>query len=218
MNPELYIEYGPLLLEGMATTAWICALAALIGIGLGLMVAIASAAPFPPLRWLCRLYVEVMRGTPILILLFLIYYGGPSVGIRLSAEVVGVFGLGIYIGGYFAEIFRSGFQSIPAGQIEAARISGLTPTRIIVHIKIPQMLGLIVPPGINQLIILVKESALLSVISVAELTKNTTQIVNETYVVVEPYLAVAVLYWLIIEGLSQSGRAIERRIRIDGRS
>ncbi|MEX0607545.1 MAG: amino acid ABC transporter permease [Halofilum sp. (in: g-proteobacteria)] len=214
MNLDLYIQYGPLLLDGLLTTAYICGLAAVIGIALGLAVAIASSVPFAPVRWLCRLYIEVMRGTPILILLFLIYYGGPSVGIRLSAEVVGIFGLGIYIGGYFAEIFRSGFESIPPGQIEAARISGLTSAQIIARIKLPQMLGLIVPPGINQLIILVKESALLSIISVAELTKNATQIVNETYVVVEPYLAIAILYWILIEGLSQFGRAIERRIRI----
>lgn len=210
----LYIEYGPLLLSGLMTTAYICALGAVIGIGLGLSVSLLSATPLAPVRWLCRAYVEVMRGTPILILLFILYYGGPSIGLRLSAETVGIVGLGVYIGGYFAEIFRSGFQSIPPGQIEAARILGLSPAQIVIRIKIPQMLVLIMPPSVNQLIILVKESALLSIITVPELTKNTTQMVNETYAVVEPYVAVAILYWLLIEGLAHLGRAVERRISI----
>ncbi len=214
VNWELYLEYGPLLLSGLATTAYICALATVIGIGVGLAVALLSASPVPPVRWLCRGYIEIMRGTPILILLFILYYGGPEIGLRLPAETVGVLGLGIYVGGYFAEIFRSGFQSIPVGQIEAARIMGLSSGQIITRIKIPQMLVLIVPPSINQVIILIKESALLSIITVAELTKNTTQMVNETYAVVEPYIAVALLYWILIEGVAHIGRKIEQRIKV----
>lgn len=214
INWELYAEYGPLLLSGLITTAYICALAALIGIGVGLGIALLSASPFPPLRWLCRAYIEIMRGTPILILLFILYYGGPDIGLRLPAETVGIVGLGVYIGAYFAEIFRSGFQSIPPGQIEAARIMGLSPAQIVTRIKLPQMLVLIVPPSVNQIIILIKESALLSVITVAELTKNTTQMVNETYAVVEPYIAVALLYWLLIEGVAHLGRVVEQRIKV----
>lgn len=214
INWELYVEYGPLLLRGLLTTAYICGVAALIGIAVGLGVALLSASPLPPVRWLCRTYIEIMRGTPILILLFILYYGGPDIGLRLPAETVGIVGLGVYIAGYFAEIFRSGFQSIPAGQIEAARIMGLSPGQIITRIKIPQMLVLIVPPSVNQIIILIKESALLSVITVAELTKNTTQMVNETYAVVEPYIAVALLYWILIEGVAHVGRMVEQRIKV----
>ena len=88
---------------------------------------------------------------------------------------------------------------------------GIPRRAIVVRIQIPQMLTLIVPPSTNQVIILVKESALLSIITVAELTKNTTQMVNETFAVVEPYVAVALLYWLIIEGIAFAGAALERR-------
>lgn len=209
---QMYAEYGPLLLSGLGTTAYICAAASVIGIGVGLVTALLSAAPVAPVRWMCRVYIETMRGTPILILLFIIYYGGPSAGLTLPAETVGIAGMGAYGGGYFAEIFRAGFQSIPRGQIEAARMLGLSPGQIIARIKLPQMLVLIIPPLVNQLIILVKESALLSIITVPELTKNTTQMVNETYAVLEPYIAVAFLYWLLIEGISRLGRAIERRV------
>lgn len=210
---DLLVQYSPLMLSGLATTAWICALAAALGIAVGLVLAILGGTGFRPLSWIVRVYIEIMRGLPILILLFVLYYGGPSIGLRLSAETVGVVGLGFYGAAYFAEIFRSGFQSIPKGQIEAARMAGLTGTQITRHIKLPQMLMLITPPMVNQIIILIKESAVLSIITVAELTKNTTQFVNETYAVIEPYLAAALLYWLLVEAVAQLGKLVERRVR-----
>jgi polar amino acid transport system permease protein len=210
---DLLVQYSPLMLSGLATTAWICALAAALGIAVGLVLAILGGTGFRPLSWIVRVYIEIMRGLPILILLFVLYYGGPSIGLRLSAETVGVVGLGFYGAAYFAEIFRSGFQSIPKGQIEAARMAGLTGMQITRHIKLPQMLMLITPPMVNQIIILIKESAVLSIITVAELTKNTTQFVNETYAVIEPYLAAALLYWLLVEAVAQLGKLVERRVR-----
>ncbi len=208
---DILFRYGPLLLSGLWTTVYICALASLLAVAAGLAVALLHSLPFPPVKLLCRAYIEVMRGTPILILLFILYYGGPSIGLILDAEPVGVIGLGFYGGGYFAEIFRAGFLSIPPGQIEAARMLGIPRRMIVARIQIPQMLTLIIPPSTNQVIILVKESALLSIITVAELTKNTTQMVNETFAVIEPYVAVALLYWLIIEGIAFFGGFLERR-------
>ena len=209
---NLYVQYGPTLMAGLGFTVYICTLAALIGIGLGMVVAILQGLPVPPLRWVCRGYIEVIRGTPILVQLFIIYFGGPSFGLVLDAETVGIWGLGIYCGAYFAEVFRAGFESIPKGQTEAARVVGLSSARIIFRIKLPQMLILIIPPTINTLIMLIKESAILSIITVPEITKMTIQMVNETYAVFEPYIALALLYWVIIEILSRVGRAIEARI------
>ena len=208
---DLVVRYGPLLLSGLWTTVYICALATLLAVAAGLAVSLLYSLPFRPLKLLCRTYIEVMRGTPILVLLFILYYGGPSIGLTLDAEPVGVLGLGLYGGGYFAEIFRAGFQSIPPGQIEAARMLGIPRRMIVARIQIPQMLTLIIPPSTNQAIILVKESAILSIITVAELTKNTTQMVNETFAVIEPYVAVALLYWLFIEGIAFAGGSLERR-------
>ena len=208
---DILFRYGPLLLSGLWTTVYVCALASLLAVAAGLAVALLHSLPFHPAKLLCRAYIEVMRGTPILILLFILYYGGPSIGLTLDAEPVGIIGLGFYGGGYFAEIFRAGFLSIPPGQIEAARMLGIPRGMIVARIQIPQMLTLIIPPSTNQVIILVKESALLSIITVAELTKNTTQMVNETFAVIEPYVAVALLYWLIIEGIALVGGFLERR-------
>lgn len=213
LDADLLVRYGPLLLAGLATTLRVCALASAIAVVAGLALALLlRARPFL-VRAATRTYVEVMRGTPILVILFLLYYGGPSFGLVLDAEPVGILGLGLYGAGYFAEIFRAGFEAIPRGQIEAARMVGLSRRQIVYRIQIPQMLGLIVPPSVNQIIVLVKESAVLSIITVAELTKNATQMANETFAVVEPYLAVAVLYWVLIEVIARSGRWIERRVR-----
>ena len=213
VDTDMIARYGPLLLAGLVTTLRVCALASVIALLAGLGLALLLRARLLVVRAAARTYVEVMRGTPILVILFLLYYGGPSFGLVLDAEPVGIFGLGFYGAAYFAEIFRAGFESIPKGQLEAARMVGLAPRQIVYRIQIPQMLGLIVPPSVNQVIILVKESAVLSIITVAELTKNATQMANETFAVIEPYLAVAVLYWVLIEVIARAGRWIEGRVR-----
>jgi polar amino acid transport system permease protein len=213
IDTDMIARYGPLLLAGLVTTLRICALACVIALFAGLGLALLLRARLLVVRAAARTYVEVMRGTPILVILFLLYYGGPSLGLMLDAEPVGILGLGFYGAAYFAEIFRAGFESIPKGQLEAARMVGLSPRQILYRIQIPQMLALIVPPSVNQVIILVKESAVLSIITVAELTKNATQMANETFAVVEPFLAVAVLYWLLIEIIARAGRWIEHRVR-----
>jgi len=209
---DLIAFYAPLLLQGLWATIYITALASVIAVALGLAVSLLYATPFWAVRWLCRTYIEAMRGTPILIILFIIYYGGPSIGFTFDAEPTGIIGLGIYGGRYFAEIFRAGFQSIPEGHIEAAQMLGIPKSKIITRIKIPQMLTLIIPPVTNQIILLLKESAVLSIITVAELTKNTTQMVAETFAVVEPYVMVALLYWAVVESISFFGRYLERKM------
>jgi polar amino acid transport system permease protein len=209
---DFVTRYGPDFLSGLGYTLYISAFGSAIGIVIGFFVALLRGLPVPPLQWACRAYIEVLRGTPILIQLFIIYYVGPSFGLTLSAVTVGIVGLGIYGGAYFAEIFRSGFLSVPKGQVEAARMVGLSSAQILWRIKVPQMLVLIIPPAINQVIILVKESAVLSIITVPELTKVTSRIVNETFAIVGPYLVMALLYWGIIEATSRLGTLLERKL------
>ncbi len=216
MDVALLVQYGPAILSGLLMTVQVCVLAGILAVSLALPVSLAVSSPLWLLRVAARTYIEIMRGTPVLIVLFLLYYGGPSIGVRLDALPAGVLGLGCYGAAFFAEIFRAGFQSIPKGQIEAARMVGMTNLQIMRQIKVPQMLALILPPGTNQFIILVKESALLSIITVAELTKTATQMANETFAVVEPYLVIALLYWLFIEIIAQTAAKIEERIRWQG--
>nr|WP_163504008.1 amino acid ABC transporter permease [Halomonas socia] len=205
-------ETRELILQGLWNTVWICFLGCLVALSLGLVLAALRLSSPRLFGYPVACYVEICRGTPLLVLLFLLYYGGPSIGLRLDAEIAGVTGIGLYGAGYFAEIYRGGFKSIPKGQLEAARMLGISPWHALTCIQIPQMLRLIVPPGTNQLIILVKESALISIISVDDLTKNATTIVNQTFSVIEPYLTVALLYWMIIELIARGGYALEKRL------
>ena len=210
---EVMANYGPLLLAALATTLRICFIAAAIAMLLGFAMALALRSTSRSLAWLARIYVEIMRGTPILVVLFLLYYGGPTIGLTLDAEPVGILGLSLYGAGYFAEIFRAGLQSIPVGQVEAARMLGISPRHIVARIQAPQMLRLVVPPSINQVIVLIKESAALSIITVPEITKVGAQIANETFAVVAPYLIVALLYWLVVEAVATVGFRVERLVR-----
>jgi len=213
LDMDMLAHYGPLLLSGLWVTIRVCVLASCIAVTVGLVLAVLFLSRYGLVRWLVTSYVEIIRSLPILVILFLLYYGGPSFSLTLEAEPVGVLGLGFYGAAYFAEIFRAGFLAIPPGQIEAAQMVGLSRAHILRRIQLPQMMGLIVPPSVNQVIVLVKESAVLSIITVPELTKNATQMANETFAVVEPYLAIAILYWLLIEAISRLGIFIERRVR-----
>jgi polar amino acid transport system permease protein len=212
LSPEMMGQYLPLMLSGLLVTTKICAAASIIAMLAGLILALLLMSRHKIARWSARVYVETIRGLPILVILFLLYFGGPSVNLTLEAEPVGILGLGFYGAAYFAEIFRAGFLAIPPGQMEAAHMVGMSKTSILLRIQLPQMLGLIVPPSVNQIIILVKESAVLSTITIAELTKNAAQMANETFAVIEPHLFIAALYWLLIEAISRLGVAIERRV------
>ncbi len=211
-STDMIVQYLPLMLSGLWVTTKICALASVIAILAGIGLALMLTSRVAVLRWAALVYVETIRGLPILVILFLLYYGGPSFHLTLEAEPIGILGLGFYGASYFAEIFRGGFQAIPPGQIEAARMVGMSNASILRRIQLPQMMGLVVPPSVNQIIVLVKESAVLSIITVAELTKNATQMANETFAVIEPYLFIAVLYWVLIEAISRIGILIERRV------
>lgn len=196
---------------GLWNTLWICFFGCLLAIALGLVLAIAQMKFARVLYYLIAGYVEICRGVPLLILLFLLYYGGPSIGIRLDAATAGLIGIGAYGAGYFSELFRGGFSAIPQGQLEAARMLRIPSRHVLTQIQLPQMRKLIAAPTTNQIIILVKESALLSVISVDDLTKSATTVVNQTFSATEPYIAAALLYWLIIEVISFGGSRLERR-------
>jgi polar amino acid transport system permease protein len=205
-------EFAPAIWRGLLVTVEICAVSLMLGLVLGLVVALLGRLPFRPLHWLIRGYVEIWRGTPLLLQLFILYYGGPSLGFTPSAYLAGVLGMSLYTGAYLSEIFRGGFDAVPPGQIEAARMLGFTRLKIVRHIEVPQMLKLVVPPTTNQMISIIKESAVLSVITVPELTLTTTSIVSETFNVVEPYLLLGLAYWSITSLVAFASRRVERRL------
>jgi len=211
MEFGLFIQYGPALLRGFGVTL-LCWIAGSIGGAvLGFIIAVLIRWSAAPVRWLLSAYIELIRGTPFMIQLFLLYYGGPYVGLVLTPVEVGILSFVVYGSPYFAEIFRAGFQSIPSGQIEAARAVGIRESTILRRIMLPQTLVLITAPLTNFVIILSKETAILSVVTVPELLYQTQTMAAETFTYVEPFLALALFYWLLVIITAELGRRIEIR-------
>ncbi len=209
MDASLYLRYGPSLLSGFLVTLWCWVAGTVLAMALGLLVAVGRETP---LRWPLRGLVEGVRGTPFLVQLYLLYDGGPALGLRLSAMTAGIVALGVYGSAYFAEIFRAGFAAVPAGQIEAAQAVGMTPGAVLRRVRLPAMAVAIAPPLVNMAIILGKETVVLSIITVPELMYQAQTMASDTYAAFETILALAVLYWIMVEAMARLGRAAERRM------
>jgi polar amino acid transport system permease protein len=212
MNPDILLRYLPSLISGFGVTIFCWSTGGALGIMLGFAIAIARRAPFPPLQWALGVFIEVFRGTPFLMQLFLLYSGGPYIGLRLSATAAGVLGLGLYSSAYFAEIFRAGFASVPRGQIEAATSVGMAPIDTMVRVALPAALIAAVPSIVNMLIVLSKETVVLSIITVPELMYQMQTMAAETFTAFDAIFAMAVFYWLLVEVVSRAGARVEARV------
>jgi len=166
---DVLIQYGPSLAWGFCLTIFCWAIGTICSMILGLAIALVYRYAPAPLRWVIAAYIEIIRGTPFLVQLFVLYYGGPFVGLKLDAMPAGLLGLTIYGSPYFAEIFRSGFNAVAPGQIEAARAMGMAEMRIIRRMLLPLALVSALPALVNFAIILTKETVILSIITVPEL-------------------------------------------------
>lgn len=214
----MHVDWGivaysiPLLAEGLVATMKISLVAIVLGTALGIALGLASIAPLRPLRWCVRAYVDFIRGTPLLIQVFLVYFALPVVGINLSEFWAGVAALSLNAGGFIAEIVRAGLSAVPLGQTEAALAIGLTRLQTLVLVLLPQIVRPALPPVTNELISLVKGSSLLSVISVYELTRAGQAIISERFVPLEIYALIALYYYVVISALAWLSRWLERRM------
>lgn len=204
----------PLLATGLVTTLKICSLAMLLGVALGGVLGLLSLSRVAVLRWAVRGYVDFIRGTPLLIQIFLVYFALPVVGLNLPEFWAGVLALGLNAAGFIAEIVRGGVASVEKGQAEAARAIGMRHSQILLHILLPQSLRTVVPPTTNELITLVKGSALLSVISVYELTRAGQAIIAVHFAPFEIFLLIALYYYVAISLLAWFSRWVERRLPV----
>jgi len=183
-----------------------------LGIALGMLIAVAQIFGNTFVRAPLRVFIELIRSTPFLVQLFLLYYGGPSFGLSLDPIPAGILGLGVYGSVYFAEIFRSGFESVARGQLEAADCLGITRLQCIWRIQVPQMLVIILPALINMITVLCKETAVLSIITIPELTMVLTGIGSQTFAFVETLLMLCIGYLMLVELCSRLGMVLERRV------
>lgn len=187
-----------------------------IAVAIGLVVCFARISRLPVVSQVATFYIEVIRGTPLLLQLFYIYYALPDVGIRLPAFQAGVAGLSMNFGAYLAELFRAGIQSIDFGQREAARSLGLTAPQSLRHIILPQAIRVIFPALGNYALVLVKESSLVAVLSVRELMRAGELLASSTFQTMKIFTLVGAIYLVISYALSLTFRGVEKKLRLPG--
>ena len=210
------VQAMPLLLTGAAVTVQITALSVLIGIIIGLFVGIARISTYRVVHLIAAVYVDFLRGTPLLVQIFLVYFALPVVtGQRIDPFVAAIAACSINSSAYVAEIFRAGIQSIDAGQMEAGRSLGLTWNQTMRYIIVPQAARRVIPPLGNEFIALLKDSSLVSVIGFEELTRRGQLIIARTYASLEIWLCVAIIYLVMTVSISRLVAWLERRYKID---
>jgi His/Glu/Gln/Arg/opine family amino acid ABC transporter permease subunit len=204
----------PLLARGALITLGISACAIVLGMIGGLVLGLVSLSGSRIGRGLVAAYVDFVRGTPLLIQIFLIFFVLPLMGMRLNEIWAGIVALAFNATGYIAEIVRGTVGSVERGHAEAARSIGLTEPKILVYVLLPQAFRPMLPALTNELITLVKNSSLLSVISVYELTRAGQAIITTYFVPLEIYVLLALYYYVIITALARLSRLIERRLPV----
>lgn len=204
----------PLLAEGTVVTLYVSFFAGIIGTFAGIAFGLLSLSNIKPIEWVIRVYVDFVRGTPLLIQIFLVFFALPAVGITLNEIWAGIAALAFNLAGYAAEIVRGGVGAVEKGQTEAAKSIGMTRGKILVYILLPQAARQMVPPFTNETITMIKSSSLLSVISVYELTRSGQAIISVHFVPFEIYGLLALYYWVIITTLSQLTRRLESRLPV----
>lgn len=209
---DLILSRLPEIAAGAGVTLWTWLVGTVAGVVLGFLIAVARRYGPRPVDLALWGVVEVIRGTPFLIQLFLLYFGGPFVGLSLEPVPAGLIGLSVYASAYFSEIFRGGFEAVPRGHVEAAECVGLTRPQIVRRIIVPEMAVLVLPAAVNMTILLVKETAVLSIITVPELTSVVSAIGSERYAFVEALFILALVYWGMVELCGAAGHAAERKL------
>lgn len=211
-DPQTATEVVPRLLRGLAVTGQVTLLATILALCLGLALAVASRMPSFLVRKLAHGFMEATRRTPLLIQLFFAFYVLPEVGLRLDAVVCGVLVLGLHVGCYMAEVYRAGIDGVSRGQWEAARALNYSMYRQWTEVVLPQAIPPMIPALGNYLILMFKESALLSAIAVLDLMGEARVFSNESYRYVEPMTLVGVFYLAISISSAIAIRYLEYRI------
>ena len=210
---ELFAQTYPRLLQGLWMTIELTLVSLLIAAVLGLLFGLLSVSRTTFLRGISRVYIDIIRGTPLIVQVFFIYFGIPSaLNMRLDAFIAGVIALSLNAGAYTAEIVRGGIQSIDKGQMEAARSLGLPYTMAMRRVVLPQAIKTMILAIVNQCIITLKDSSLVSVIGLAELTQTGRLIIANNFESLKMWIIIGVMYFIPIMILSKVSSHIERKM------
>jgi His/Glu/Gln/Arg/opine family amino acid ABC transporter permease subunit len=214
LDVRVLVESLPLLGRGALVTLAVSAAALLLAAVIAVPVALARLSRARGVRALAFLYLDAVRGTPLLIQIFAVFYLPPLVGLDLSPFLSGVLALGLNGGAYTAEILRGGIRSLPPGQVESARSLGMSGVQTLRRIVLPQVVVAVLPALTNEAIALVKASSLVSVLALVELTRVGQQLVGRLLHPTEIYVAVGALYLLINGGIAALSGAALRRLAV----
>jgi polar amino acid transport system permease protein len=206
------LGYAPEFLRAAWLTLQVTVLSFVLAVVLGLATALAGVSPIGFLRSLARSYVEIIRNTPVLLQIFIVFFSLPSAGISLNAYWAGVIALGLNVGAYLSEVFRAGITSVPRGQIEAAGILGLDSRQIFVSVVLPQAARAVYPAIVNYLIQLLLGTSLLSAIALPELTGTATVINGRTLLYIQTFAVTLAAYLVLSNVLSWLAGQLGARI------
>lgn len=209
---SLVLENIPFLLKGAYYTLLITVVSMFFGLIIGVVVAIARIKGNRPIQWLARAYVSIIRGTPALVQIFIVYYGLVDYGIALSSLTAAFVALSINVGAYLSETFRGAILSIPKGQTEAAYAAGMTSWQAMRRIILPQAARVAIPPMGNTFIGMLKETSLVSSIAVTELLRSAQLMIAQYYVNMPFYIGIAIMYWVMSTVFSSILGAVEKRL------
>lgn len=210
MRLEVINQNLPALLAALGVTIQIAVGATVLGVLLGLVTAIFRMSPIRPLNWVATVYIEVIRNTPALVQVFILYYGLGQLGLRIPALPAMILALGINNGAYLAEIFRGGIQSIRRGQLEAAAALGLPARTTFLGIVLPQAIRSIWPALTNQTIQIVLATSLAAIVGMPDLVNKAMYFISRTYRTNEFLLAVTVMYLMLTIAVSLASRLVAR--------
>ena len=214
-------ESTPLLLEGIKLTVLISILSLAIGMLIGFLACIMGMAKNPVLKGISAVYVWIIRGTPMIVQAFIVYFGMPQLiqifkpDFRIDAFVAGLITLSLNAGAYLSEIFRGGISAVNKGQTEAARSLGLSKTRTMIKVVLPQAIKVAIPSMVNQFIITVKDTSILSVIGLADIVNKAKVYVGKSYQFFATYILVAAYYLIVISILMIVSKYLEKKINYE---
>lgn len=221
MDFSFLTQYYSVFIEGTKSTILISIIALLFGCIIGILVCLMKISKIKIFKFISTVYIEVLRGTPILVQVYILYFGLPQLGINFpgvlglsSAFITGAIGLSLNSGAYVAEILRGGIQSVDKGQMEASRSLGLNYTSTMIHIIIPQAIKNVLPSLANEFITLVKESAIISIIGVQEIMFSASTVRISTYQGLEPYIIAALIYLVLTFTLSKLVGLLEKKLSL----
>lgn len=219
MAPEPIGNHAQLFADGTRVTVQLTVVSGLIGVVLGVLAALGKVSRVAPLRWVAGFYIWVMRGTPLLVQVLFVYFALPEIhpGLRMEEFTAACMALALNVGAYNAEAIRAGLLAVPQGQLEAARSLGLSRWHTFIDITFPQAFKIALPPLVNNLVALLKDSSLAFTIGVVELTNAGAQVKSTSFQAVPVFITTAIIYLVLTTVMTQIADAVERRYDIEGK-